>query len=88
MYKIAKIEENFKNYNEALKNYNTIIESFNDSVLIDEALFFSAEIYRTIFNENDKAKQLYEKIIFNHQDSIYFTEARRQYRILRGDTNI
>ena len=88
LYKIAKIEENFKNYNEALKNYNTIIESFSDSVLIDEALFFSAEIYRTIFNDNEKAKQLYEKIIFNHQDSIYFTEARRQYRILRGDTNI
>jgi hypothetical protein len=33
----------------------------------------------------EKAKLLYEKIIFNHQDSIYFVEARKEYRQLRGD---
>jgi hypothetical protein len=31
---------------------------------------------------------LYEKLIFNHQDSIYFVEARRKFRELRGDTNL
>jgi hypothetical protein len=36
----------------------------------------------------DKAKPLYEKIIFNHQDSIYFVEAKRKFRELRGDKNL
>ena len=34
------------------------------------------------------AKPLYEKIIFNHQDSIHFVPARKEYRMLRGDTVI
>ena len=33
----------------------------------------------------EKAKNLYEKIVLEHPDSIYFTEARKQYRQLRGD---
>ena len=33
----------------------------------------------------EKAKPLYEEIIFNHQDSIYFVEARKKFRMLRGD---
>jgi hypothetical protein len=36
--------------------------------------------------EPEKAKELYEKIIFNHQDSIFFVEARKEFRMLRGDT--
>ena len=30
----------------------------------------------------------YEKMIFNHQDSIYFVEARKKFRQLRGDKNL
>ena len=46
---------------------------------------FSAEIYNNTLQQPEKAKQLYEKIIFNHQDSIYFLDARKEYRQLRGD---
>jgi hypothetical protein len=35
-----------------------------------------------------KAKSFYEQIIFHHEDSIYFTDARKKYRQLRGDTNL
>lgn len=47
--------------------------------------FFSAEIYRNNLQNNDKAKQNYEKIIFKHEDSIHFINARTEYRKLRGD---
>ncbi len=53
---------------------------------MDEALFFSAEIYNNHLSNPELAKELYEQIIFNHQDSIYFVEARKEYRILRGDS--
>ena len=48
----------------------------------------AAEIYNKELKEPEKAKPLYEKIIFNHQDSIYFVEARKKFRQLRGDTNL
>ena len=43
--------------------------------------------YTTLFRsaQPEKAKVLYEQIIFNHEDSIYFVEARKKYRVLRGD---
>jgi hypothetical protein len=31
---------------------------------------------------------LYETLIFHHEDSIYYVEARKKYRKLRGDTNL
>jgi tetratricopeptide (TPR) repeat protein len=72
----------------ALSQYQEIIDHHNDGIYIDEALFFSAEIYNRKLKETDKAKPLYEKIIFNHEDSIYFVEARKSFRQLRGDTNL
>jgi hypothetical protein len=51
----------------------------------DEALFFSAEIYNKKLVDLEKAKSYYEKLVFHHQDSIYFVEARKKYRELRGD---
>ena len=54
---------------------------------MDEALFFSAEIYDLHLKQPENAKPLYEKMIFNHQDSIYFIESRRKFREIRGDNN-
>lgn len=88
LLKIGKIQQDLKQYNEAITSFNEIIEKHADGVFVDEALYFSAEIYRRFLDNPEKAKALYEKVIFNHQDSIYFTESQRQYRLLRGDTNI
>ncbi|MFA7445349.1 MAG: tetratricopeptide repeat protein [Flavobacteriaceae bacterium] len=83
--RIGEILEKQQDYLTALLHYETIITSFPDGIYLDEALFFSAEIYNKHLANPEKAKELYEKVIFNHQDSIYFIEARKQYRILRGD---
>lgn len=88
LLKIGKIQQDLKQYTEAIASFNEIIEKHAEGVFVDEALYFSAEIYRRFLDNPEKAKALYEKIIFNHQDSIYFTESQRQYRLLRGDTNI
>lgn len=85
LLRAGKILEKQGDFEEALKHYNTIIEHFSDGIYIDEALFFSAEIYNKHLASPEIAKELYEKIIFNHQDSIYFIDARKEYRILRGD---
>jgi tetratricopeptide (TPR) repeat protein len=86
LFKIAQIYEKKKDYTNALSYYKSILDNHSDGIYVDEALFYSAEIYRKYLNENDKAKPLYEKMIFEHADSIHFTEARKQFRTLRGDS--
>lgn len=85
LYKIARNYEKMTNYEKALAYYQQLIDQHKDCIYIDEALFFSAEIFRKHKNENEKAKKYYEKIILEHPDSIFFTEARIQFRLLRGD---
>jgi len=88
MLRLGKIYEKQGEYNLALAQYQNIIAQGGDGIYIDEALYFSAEIENKKLQQPEIAKPLYEKIIFNHQDSIYFVDARKEYRQLRGDTNL
>jgi tetratricopeptide (TPR) repeat protein len=81
----AKLYENTKQYLQAESNYKKIVETWREDILIDDAIYMLAELYMNHLNQEDKAKELYEKIIFDHADSIYFVEARKKYRALRGD---
>jgi len=87
-YRLAKIYEKQNDFTSALSQYQYIIDHFSDGIYMDEALYFSAEIYNKQLKDIEKAKALYEKIIFAHQDSIYFVDARKKFRQLRGDTTL
>lgn len=86
--RLGKIYEKQGEYNLALNQYQNSIDHHPEGIYIDEALFFLAEIYNNKLQQPEKAKPLYEQLIFNHQDSIYFVEARKEYRKLRGDKNL
>jgi tetratricopeptide (TPR) repeat protein len=88
LLRIGKLYEKLNDFTQALNFYLQIIDKHAEGIYIDEALFFSAEIYRKNLQDIEKAKANYEKIIFKHEDSIYFVEARNNYRNLRGDTNL
>ena len=88
LLRIGQTYEKLSNPKEALSYYQQIIDQFPDSIYRDEALFFSAEIYHSKLQDSEKAKPLYEAVLFNHQDSIHFVEARKKFRQLRGDPNI
>ncbi|AWH84600.1 hypothetical protein HYN59_05475 [Flavobacterium album] len=87
LLRIGKIYEGMGQYPQALEYYQKVIDNYKEGIYVDEALFFSAEIYNKKLSDPEKAKPLYEKVLFGHEDSIYFIEARKQYRLLRGDTN-
>lgn len=87
LLRIGRIYEGQQQYDLALQYYQQIIDKYAEGIYVDEALFYSAEIYNKQLNAPDKAMLLYEKVIFNHQDSIHFVEARKQFRLLRGDAN-
>ncbi|MEK8179234.1 tetratricopeptide repeat protein [Flavobacterium buctense] len=88
LLRIGKTFEKMGDFTKALEQYNAIITNHKESIYVDEALYYSAEIYNTNLVDTEKAKPLYEEIIFKHEDSIYFVDSRNKYRKLRGDTNL
>ena len=85
LFKQAQLFEQKGQYDKAVLNYEAIIENYRDGILIDDAYFKLAELFEKKLNSPEKAKTLYEEIIFNHADSIYFVDARKRFRALRGD---
>lgn len=83
----GKIYESLGDTASALANYKLILDNFKECIYIDEALFYSAEIYSQN-NEIEKAQPLYEELITKHEDSIYYVTAQKKYRKLRGDKEI
>lgn len=86
LLKQAQLYEKLKKYDDAQLNYQKIITFYGNGILADDAYYALGELYRTVFNDPIKAKEQYEKIIYNYQDSYYFPEARKNFRILRGDS--
>lgn len=86
LFKQAKLYEKKKQYDKAETNYLKIISDWKEDILADDAHYHLAELYNTHLAKPEEAKQLYEKIIFEFEDSIYFIEARKKFRMLRGDS--
>ncbi len=85
LLKQGEIYEKKSEFTKAQANYLKIIEFYNDDILADDAHFRLAKLYEEKLDQPEKAKAEYEAIIFNFADSIYFVEARKKYRSLRGD---
>ena len=85
LVKQARLFEEKRQFEKAAENYQYVIDNYRDGILADDAYFFLAELYRNELAQPEKAKALYEIILFEHEDSIYFIEARKQFRMLRGD---
>ena len=88
LLRIGKIYEKMGDFANALANYDAIITKHKDCIYIDEALYFSAEIYNIQLKDPEMAKLLYEEMLTKHEDSIYYVDSRNKYRKLRGDTNL
>ncbi|APQ17673.1 tetratricopeptide repeat protein [Maribacter hydrothermalis] len=86
LLKQAQLYESQKKYDEAVLNYQKIITFYGNGILADDAYYALGELYRKIYKDTVKAKDNYEKIIYTYQDSYYFPQARKNFRILRGDS--
>jgi len=88
LLRIGQTYQKMGDFQAALLQFQSIIDHHKDGIYVDEALYFSAEIYNEKLKDPEKAKPLYEKILFEHEDSIYFVDARKKFRQLRGDANL
>ncbi len=72
-------------YRGAENSLLNLLSTYPESLLIDECLFSLGELYEDHLGEIEKAKEMYERIIFEYPSSIYLVEARKAFRRLRGD---
>ncbi len=85
LFKQAKLFSQIKKYKNAENNYLRIIELQSDGILVDDAYYKLANLYEVKLNNIEKAKEMYQKIIFEFPSSIYLVDARKRFRKLRGD---
>ena len=83
-YKRAEMAIKEQKYEEATEWLIKIIEDFNQDLLTDNALYLIGNIYYDFLNDEDKAKQSYERLILEHQGSTFVVDARKKFRKLRG----
>jgi tetratricopeptide (TPR) repeat protein len=88
LYKKAQVLENLGKYQEAATQYKQIIDEHSESIVVDNALFKLSKLQIDILGEPEEAQQNLEFLIFNHQDSIFFVEARKLFRELRKEQNL
>lgn len=75
-----------KKYDAAILSLAKIVAADNQGFLTDDVYYMMANIYQNHILNLEKAKEYYQKIIFEHPSSIYLVDARKQFRKLRGDT--
>lgn len=85
LYKQANLFEKTKKYDFAEDNYLKIIALQADGILVDNAYYKLGQLYENQLSDIEKAKEMYQKIIFEFPSSIYLVDARKRFRKLRGD---
>ena len=84
-YLRADILHKLYKYEQEAENLNFIIDNYYYDLLADDAVFRLAVLYEEKLYNPDKAMELYEQIIIDFPGSIYVSEARKNFRRLRGD---
>ena len=85
LFKQGQLFEKTNQFTNAENNYLQIISLNKEDILADDAHFYLAELYLNKLNSPEKAKEYYQKMIFNYPSSIYVVDARKKFRNLRGD---
>jgi tetratricopeptide (TPR) repeat protein len=70
----------------AIEQLEKIVSNFSYDLWADDAVFKLGDIYETVIKDNEKARGYYQKIISDYPGSLHITEARKRFRLLRGDS--
>jgi tetratricopeptide (TPR) repeat protein len=85
LYLKAKIYTKQKEYDKAIAAYENIIENHAEEIRADNSIYELAQLYENQLDELEKAKALYETLFIDYSGSTFAVEARKRYRVLRGD---
>ncbi len=76
-----------KDYEGAVKQLKIIAADYSTSLWADDANFMLGDLYENQLLDKEQAKFYYQKIITNFAGSLFINEARKRFRVLRGDKN-
>lgn len=85
LYTKAKIYTQRKEFDKAVPLLEDIIKNYKEDLKGDDANFLLAEINERYLNNKEKGKELYQTIITDYNSSLLVIEARKRFRLLRGD---
>jgi tetratricopeptide (TPR) repeat protein len=85
LYLKAQIQKKKRNYEQAADLLQEIVDNHPDEIRADNALFQLAGLYENQLGQPSKAQELYETLFIDYSNSTLAVEARKRYRILRGD---
>ncbi|MFN8309454.1 MAG: tetratricopeptide repeat protein [Chitinophagales bacterium] len=72
-------------YQKAIPLLEDIIKNFGKDLKGDDATFLLAEINERELHNTERAKELYKSILTDYPSSLLTIEARKRFRVLRGD---
>lgn len=81
----AEIFDNLGQYVLSDSLFEEVYTRFNESYQADDAILRSALLNELKINNITEAQRLYELLFEQYPSSIFANEARRKYRLLRGD---
>ena len=81
----AKIYMEMGEFEKAVRLLEIILSDYPDDIFGDDAFFRIAEIYDYHLKDIEKSKELYQEFLKKYPGSVYAAEARKRFRILRGD---
>lgn len=84
-YTKAEIYVKHKAFDKAIPLLEDILKNYKTDLKGDDATFLLAEINEQQLHNKDKAMELYKSIITDFSSSLLVIEARKRYRLLRGD---
>jgi tetratricopeptide (TPR) repeat protein len=85
LYKRAEILRKQGNYASADSLFRQLVREYPDGILADESVMQAGMLNEKQLNNKEKAMELYQELLDKYPGSIFVPDARKNFRILRGD---
>jgi tetratricopeptide (TPR) repeat protein len=85
LYKKGEILRKAGRFAEADSIFQQLVREYPDEILADEALMQAAGLNEKQLKNKEKAMALYQELLDKYPGSIFIPDARKQFRVLRGD---
>lgn len=85
LYKKGEIMRKAGRFAEADSIFQQLVREYPDEILADEALMQAAGLNEKQLKNKEKAMALYQELLDKYPGSIFIPDARKQFRVLRGD---
>lgn len=87
LYLKADIRKKAGDFATAASLYQKIVDDYGSGLLGDKAYYQLGMLYEGQLKDHTKAMDVYSDFLHRYPGSIYATEVRKRYRVLRGDAH-